>query len=114
MVFQRDYSAAIEDFHKARQQGTIKELLGRIRGDSNQLFSFEEVRQQLRLSGSRERGLKDIPLDAIVGSVGRYQDFTRDFLPRVEANADRWARVKIMATGLVGPRQDMLEAYAQL
>ena len=85
-----------------RQQAILKELLGRFKGASSQLLSFEEVRKTLKLSGSAERGLKDIPLDAIVGSVGRYQDFTRDFLPRFEADADRWARVKVMATGLVG------------
>ena len=31
------------------------------------------------------------PLDAIVGSVGRYQDFTRTFLPKHDSDQDRWA-----------------------
>jgi nucleotide-binding universal stress UspA family protein len=43
---------------------------------------------------SSRRQLRDIPLAAIVGSVGRATDFTRDFLPRNESDADRWARVK--------------------
>jgi nucleotide-binding universal stress UspA family protein len=54
------------------------------------------------MKGFAERGLQDIPLDAIVGSVGRYTDFTRGFLPRREVNPDRWARVKVAASGLVG------------
>ncbi len=37
-----------------------------------------------------------------MGSVGRYTDFTRDFLPRREVQPDRWANVKIAASGLIG------------
>src|SRR5262249_54752575 len=36
-----------------------------------------------------------IPVNAIVGSVGRYTDFTRSFLPRNESDQTRWARVKL-------------------
>ena len=35
-----------------------------------------------------------IPLDKIVGSVGRYKDFTRDFLPRNDDLAPRWTRIE--------------------
>jgi nucleotide-binding universal stress UspA family protein len=95
-------SSAIEDFHRARRQANLKELLARLTGESTLLLSYDEVRRQLRGAGGVERGLKDIPLDAIVGSVGRYTDFTRDFLPRREVSAERWARVKIVASGLIG------------
>ena len=64
-----------------------------------QLLSFDEVRQKLRLQSTSDIGAQDIPLDAIVGSVGRYTDFTRDFLPRREVQPDRWANVKIAASG---------------
>ncbi|MCA9972668.1 MAG: universal stress protein, partial [Anaerolineales bacterium] len=40
----------------------------------------------------------DIPLDAIIGSVGRYGDFTRSFLPRSDSMKQRWAAVKTLAT----------------
>jgi hypothetical protein len=36
----------------------------------------------------------EIPLDAIAGSVGRYADFTRSFLPRRESAQERWTRVR--------------------
>jgi nucleotide-binding universal stress UspA family protein len=94
--------SALEDFRRARRQADLKELLGRIRGESTQLLSYDEVRQKLKMLGSSELGLRDIPLDAIVGSVGRYTDFTRDFLPRREVNPERWARVKLAASRLVG------------
>jgi len=40
------------------------------------------------------RGLQEISLDAIVGSVGRYTDFNRQFLPRQRGDESRWARVR--------------------
>ena len=99
---QSDFYSALSDFQRARNQAQLKELLARLTGESTQLLSFDDVRQTLRLQGGIERGLKDIPLDAIVGSVGRYTDFTRDFLPRKEINPQRWARVKVAANGLIG------------
>jgi nucleotide-binding universal stress UspA family protein len=95
-------SSAIADFHRARGRADLKELLSRLTGESNQLLSYDEVRQKLQLQGGMARGIRDIPLDAIVGSVGRYSDFTRDFLPRERVQPERWARLRIAASGLVG------------
>ncbi len=95
-------SSAVADFQRARSQAALKEMLARLTGDSVQLLSFDDVRRTLRLQGGIERGLRDIPLAAIVGSVGRYADFTRDFLPRRDISPERWARVKLLASGLVG------------
>jgi nucleotide-binding universal stress UspA family protein len=66
------------------------------------LLSFEEVRRILKVQGSFDRGVQDIPLEAIVGSVNRYQDFTRDFLPLRNINPQRWAKVDILANGSIG------------
>jgi hypothetical protein len=57
------------------------------------LLSFEEVQQRLRLNQNAYRGLQQVSLDQIVGSVGRYHDFTRTFLPLVESDGPRWQRV---------------------
>jgi nucleotide-binding universal stress UspA family protein len=97
-----EMGSAIADFHRARGRADLKELLARLKGESNQLLSYDEVRQKLQLQGGMERGIRDIPLDAIVGSVGRYEDFTRDFLPRGRVQPERWARVRLAASGLVG------------
>lgn len=63
-------------------------------GQSVTLLSYEEVRKKLKARVVGERKLKEIPLKAIVGSVGRYNDFTRDFLPRQDSDEDQWVRVK--------------------
>jgi nucleotide-binding universal stress UspA family protein len=85
---------AIQDFQTARQRASVQEVLARITGKSNQLLSYDEVAEKLKLHVRSERGVQHIPLDAIVGSVGRYTDFTRTFLPRRTNDRDRWAGVK--------------------
>lgn len=86
--------SAIQDFQSARQRAAVQEVLARFTGRSTQLLSYEDVAQKLKLRARTERGIQNIPLDAIVGSVGRYSDFTRTFLPRRNDDRDRWAGVK--------------------
>lgn len=88
------YRMAREDFHRARRLAVIKEISARLTGKPVYLLPFEDVRQKLKASGEEQRGLQSIPLDSIVGSVGRYTDFTRDFLPRHDSDASRWVRVR--------------------
>ena len=82
-----------DEFHRARRQAAVETLLARLSGHSVDLLSFNEVADMLGVSGQSSGGLRQIPLAAIVGSVGRYQDFTRTFLPRNEADEDRWVNV---------------------
>ena len=91
---QYKFQAAIEDFHSARQRALIQEILARVTGKSAALLSYDEVAQKLKLQARSERGVQHIPIHAIVGSVGRYADFTRTFLPRRAGIRERWARVK--------------------
>ena len=88
------FQMASEDFHSARQRALIQEILARITRKSTALLSYEEVAEKLKLRIRSERGLQHIPVDAIVGSLGRYADFTRTFLPRHGVDRQRWARVK--------------------
>jgi nucleotide-binding universal stress UspA family protein len=93
---------ALNDFRKARQKAAIEGILARITGKSTALLSYEEIRQKLRAIESNKTVLRDIPLDAIVGSVGRNKDFSRSFLPLFDSDQDRWARVMAGATGPTG------------
>ncbi len=99
---QTQYFKATEDFRRARQKAAIEGILARLSGESTELLSYEEVRQKLRAVESNKTVLRDIPLDAIVGSVGRNQDFTRSFLPRFDSDQERWAGVMSAATGPIG------------
>jgi len=91
------FGAAIGDFHDARTHAALQEVVARFTGRSAALYSYEEVAEKLRVTGRAGRGHRTIPVEAIVGSVGRYNDFTRTFLPRLARDAQRWARVKVAA-----------------
>lgn len=82
-------------FDKARRQALIQKILAIVSHRSADLLPFEEVRRRLRGTQEIRRGLQEIPLDKIVGSVGRYRDFTRTFLPRNAAVAERWKRLDV-------------------
>jgi nucleotide-binding universal stress UspA family protein len=96
------FESARRDFHEARRRASLEQIMARLTGRSVALFSYDEVRQKLKARDSGARGLRDIPLDAIVGSEGRYTDFTRSFLPRRDSDMDRWARVKAQVEGMTG------------
>jgi nucleotide-binding universal stress UspA family protein len=96
------FASALRDFHEARRHAALEAIMARLTGKSVDLFAYEDVRQKLKVKGSVSRGLQDIPLDAIVGSVGRYSDFTRSFLPRRDSDQHRWARVKAQVTDMGG------------
>ena len=85
---------SLRDFDRARRKVFVQRILSYFTGRSPDLLPFEQVREQLRLSNQHFRGLREIPLDQIVGSVDRYQDFTRTFLPRSDELRDRWAAVE--------------------
>jgi len=97
-----DYVQAIQDFNQARRKADLREIFARITGKSTELLSYEAVRRSLRAIEESKQELREIPLDAIVGSVGRYSDFTRDFLPRSDSDKERWAHVMTKTKGLAG------------
>lgn len=96
------YMEAIRHFQFARWQATFEQILARLRGESVDLLSYDEVRRMLHAEETPRRSLREIPLDAIVGSVGRYADFTRTFLPLKDSDQARWTRVEVQMSGLVG------------
>ena len=85
---------SLRDFDRARRRAFIQRILGLLTRKPSDLLPFEQVREQLRLHSHRFRGLREVPLDQIVGSVGRYRDFTRTFLPRSGGLRERWATVE--------------------
>lgn len=101
---------AVQRFRDAHMQAFFKDWFSRMRGQRSDLLNYDEVRQILHAQEMGVRPvLEEVPLDKIVGSVGRYRDFNSVFLPRNEALQDRWARVDAAREGLVGlPPVDLL------
>ncbi len=102
-------SQAVNDFQEARRKAALENLLSRLRGKPADLLSYDTVRQKFRYIESSRRQLEDIPLDKIVGSVNRYTDFTRSFLPRQESDVQRWAFVRMGVESQTG--LPPIEAY---
>ena len=77
-------SAAVEDFQRAHLKAVTQEILAKATGKSADLLSYDTVRKELKLHNTAiDRGLHEIPIDAIIGSAGRYEDFTKSFFPNV-------------------------------
>ena len=74
-------------------------MLGLITGHNMHLLSFDEVIKKLNLKEAAYLGVQDIPLKNIAGSTGRYEDFTRHFLPRSgnEREKERWRNIYTLA-----------------
>lgn len=106
-----DYHLALHDFQSAHLRGKLQGVLARITGRSNELLSYEEVAHKLKLHGRSDKGIQTIPVNAIIGSVGRYTDFTRTFLPRRAGDQQRWANVKAVTLDPVGEGLQPIEVY---
>ncbi len=91
-------------WRQARRAAFVQDMKASLTQHPAHLMSFELVHQKLQLSDLRYVGLQDVPLDQIVGSVGRYADFTRFFFPRQDNLQERWQSVEqLRATGRALP-----------
>jgi len=84
---------AHEDFSAARRKAFWNEILSLLRRRPNKLLSWDEVRHKLQVRGRIYRGMQTVPVSKIIGSVGRYQDFDRVFLPTQDETAARWCSI---------------------
>jgi hypothetical protein len=83
------------DFTRARQRAFLHRMKARLRGDpsSTHTLSFEEIRKALEVSNKVRIGRRAVPVERIVGSVGRYGEFDRAFLPAKASVGERWKRI---------------------
>jgi len=104
-----DRVSALDEFRKARRKAKLETLLAKLLGRPEDLLSFEEVKRRLNLTNPGKRYLTEIPLDSIIGSVGRYYEFNRSFRPLSEDGIDRWSKIRALVEGLEG--LPPIEAY---
>jgi len=86
-------SRIASDFDAALVKSFFERLAAALSGHAHRLLAFEEVRERLHLGGPLYRGVQAVPLEKIIGSVDRYRDFDRHFLPTQARTADRWRRI---------------------
>jgi len=85
--------ASDADYAAARSQALFNSLRARLTGRPNRLLSFDEIKDKLHLSGSVYGGIHSVPVKSIIGSVDRYRDFDRAFLPAQVFTSDRWRAI---------------------
>jgi hypothetical protein len=83
------------DFTRARRRARLRAIVARIRREhvSNKLLSFEDLRRALVANNRLQRGTRVVEVDEIIGSVGRWKDFDRSFLPARASVGHRWKRI---------------------
>lgn len=93
------YIRSEAEFNRAKVKGFLEMMLGLITGHNMHLLSFDEVIKKLNLKEAAYLGVQDVPLQNIAGSTGRYEDFTRHFLPRSgnEREKERWRNIYTLA-----------------
>ena len=90
-------------YYRMQRQAQRQDLIARLRGKSNDLLPYEAIAHLLKSFEHKQlTEQRFIPLDKIVGSVGRYREFTREFLPREGISFDRWAGINAAMTGASG------------
>ena len=87
-------SPAARQFDRARRKVVLRDIMAFLRGYRNHLLDFGPLSEALASGEPVDLGVMDVPLDAIRGSVDRYQEFDLAFLPKHEGLRDRWQRVE--------------------
>src|SRR5215207_6467850 len=83
------------DFTRARRRARLRAVMARIRREHapNRLLSFDDLRREHAANNRLYRGMRVVEADEIVGSVGRWRDFDRSFLPARASVGHKWKRI---------------------
>lgn len=86
-------SRARSDFNRARFKSFVTSILSVLSGQRTRLLSYDEIKENLHIGGPIYRGLRTVPVEQIAGSLNRYHEFDRVFLPASDSLAERWQSV---------------------
>jgi len=82
-----------QEFENARFKSLLNSMKFFLIGRENELLSFDKIKKGLGLRNQRYLGIKTVKIDEIVGSVDRYKDFDKHFLPKKTHLIQRWANI---------------------
>jgi len=84
---------ASNDFERAYRKAFWRKVTAWLTKEPTTLLPFHDVRERMPIKGQHYLGLQQVPINRIVGSLGRYKDFDRVFLPRQTHTRNRWINV---------------------
>lgn len=82
-----------EDFAKARHKALFNEVQHFLNPDEATLISFSDIKKLLKPENEVYKGMQVIPVNLIVGSEGRYNDFDNKFFPKSLHLKSRWEHI---------------------
>ena len=81
------------DFSRARFKSFINSVFAVLSGKRNNLLSYDDIKEKLKIGGPIYRGMKTVLVNQITGSLNRYHEFDSAFLPQEDQLAGRWTKV---------------------
>ncbi|WP_135228747.1 ParB N-terminal domain-containing protein [Deinococcus fonticola] len=99
---------AKQEVERARLYSDMRDFLAVLRRQPNELLPFEWMKQ-LAPEGEHTLGLQPIPVDSIIGSVDRYREFDRHYLPKEAHLDERW--ISVRAAQLEGKELPPIQVY---
>lgn len=87
------FQLADEDFEKAKRRGQMQSLMSGLRWKNTNLLSLYDVTSLIKPKSETYRGIQSIPVSHIIGSEGRYHDFSQAFYPKKEMLRTRWRAI---------------------
>jgi hypothetical protein len=89
----REWMQVTSNFEAALRKSRQGQIWDAILFRSNKLRTFDEAMQNHKLIERFDLGMSIVPVEKIIGSVGRQQDFDQKFMPRHEHLSPRWRSV---------------------
>jgi hypothetical protein len=86
-------TASNQEFESAMFVSLLNNLKYLLVGRNNELLSFEKIKKGFGLYRRSNLGIRPVPVDDIIGSIDRYNDFDRYFLPKKAHLQRRWAQI---------------------
>ena len=91
-MFSNIRSVAIQNFSALRFGALRDAIFAKLIGKSNRLASFSHKAGFVMIS-KKYAGVKDIPVEKVIGTLGREADFDGSFRPLKKHLRDRWVNV---------------------
>ena len=99
-----------EDFSKVRNKALVNSLQHLLSPEETKLISLNDIKEMLRPDNEVYVGMKTVPVDKIIGSEGRYNDFDNMFFPKHSHLKNRWLNIdRAYMQGVILPAVTLYE-----
>jgi hypothetical protein len=99
-----------EDFSKVRNKALFNSIQHLLSPEETQLISLNDIKELLHPDNEVYVGMKTVPVENIIGSEGRYNDFDNLFFPKHSHLKNRWLNIdKAYMKGVILPAVTLYE-----